>query len=340
MNKEKRELPSFHRKRKKRVLFLLAGVIVVLLIGMVAYVVVMNQRRAVHIGYREDGQTVTRPVGNGITKNGKTYVYNDHLSNFLFMGVDYWDTVSSITSREDAGRADAIFLVSYDRALETARILIIPRDTITEIETFNPMGRSLGLSEDHLNIQYTFGDGKNGSCELMKTAVSKLLNGISIQGYCALHMGGMGALADAVDGVEVVLPDDSLADLGDEYKKGSTILITGENAETFLRRRDITETQSAIVRQDRQKVFLDAYIAKAKEISDQNASIVTKIYDSVQSYLITNMGNDLFAKLLTASQLPTQTVPGTGTQGQLYDEYYVDHDGLDDLILELFYREA
>ena len=78
-------------------------------------------------------------------------------------------------TQKDAGQADALFLVSLDRAEQKLQILTIPRDTMAQIETFNPGGKSLGMTEDHINLQYAFGDGKTKSCELMKTAVSNLL---------------------------------------------------------------------------------------------------------------------------------------------------------------------
>lgn len=103
---------------------------------------------------------------------GETYKYNDHLSNYLFLGIDTREAVDTYQSQADAGQADAIFLVSMDRATEKIKVLFIPRDSMTRIETFNPYGQSLGETTDHLNIQYAFGDGKEKSCELMKTAVS------------------------------------------------------------------------------------------------------------------------------------------------------------------------
>lgn len=62
------------------------------------------------------------------------------------------------------------------------KVLFLPRDSMTKIEVFNPYGQSLGETTDHLNIQYAFGDGKEKSCELMKTAVSDMLDGLPIQG--------------------------------------------------------------------------------------------------------------------------------------------------------------
>lgn len=54
------------------------------------------------------------------------------------------------------------------------------------------------------------------------------------------------------------------------------------------------------------------------------------------------MGNDVFAKLLTASQneiTDSRTVPGEGTQGENFDEYHVDEDELTDMIISMFYNK-
>ena len=273
---------------------------------------------------------------------GETYKYNDHLSNYLFLGIDTRDAVDTYQSQADAGQADAIFLVSMDRATEKIKVLFIPRDSMTRIEVFNPYGQSLGETTDHLNIQYAFGDGKEKSCELMKTAVSDMLDGLPIQGYCSMNMDGISVITDFVGGIQLTIPDDSLADVNPEYKKGAVVDITGETAEQFVRYRDIDKTQSALVRQERQKTFLQALVQKAQEKAGEDAGFVTGLYDSVKSYTVTNMGNDIFAKLLAASQngiTDTETVPGEGTHGENFDEYHIDEDALSDLIISMFYEK-
>ena len=47
---------------------------------------------------------------NTVEYKGETYKYNDHLSNYLFMGIDTRDAVDTYQTQEDAGQADAIFL--------------------------------------------------------------------------------------------------------------------------------------------------------------------------------------------------------------------------------------
>ncbi len=96
------------------------------------------------------------------------FVYNDHLSNYLFMGVDTEGEAEDATAR-NAGQADAIFLLSMNRVTGEINTVSIPRDTMTEIEAFSVGGKSLGMMKNHINLQYAQGDGKHKSCELMKT---------------------------------------------------------------------------------------------------------------------------------------------------------------------------
>lgn len=333
------------RQRKICMLLIIILIIVLSVLGGGYYL--LSQKNAAlpqNGGQNSDSRNQTDLSQNSdiVEYKGETYKYNDHLSNYLFLGIDTRETVDTYQSQADAGQADAIFLVSMDRATEKIKVLFIPRDSMTRIEVFNPYGQSLGETTDHLNIQYAFGDGKEKSCELMKTAVSNMLDGLPIQGYCSMNMDGISVITDFVGGIQLTIPDDSLADVNPEYKKGAVVDITGETAEQFVRYRDIDKTQSALVRQERQKTFLQALVQKAQEKAGEDAGFVTGLYDSVKSYTVTNMGNDIFAKLLAASQngiTDTETVPGEGTHGENFDEYHIDEDALSDLIISMFYEK-
>ena len=333
------------RQRKICMLLIIILIIVLSVLGGGYYL--LSQKNASspqNGGQNSDSRNQTDLSQNSdiVEYKGETYKYNDHLSNYLFLGIDTRETVDTYQSQADAGQADAIFLVSMDRATVKIKVLFIPRDSMTRIEVFNPYGQSLGETTDHLNIQYAFGDGKEKSCELMKTAVSNMLDGLPIQGYCSMNMDGISVITDFVGEIQLTIPDDSLADVNPEYKKGAVVDITGETAEQFVRYRDIDKTQSALVRQERQKTFLQALVQKAQEKAGEDAGFVTGLYDSVKSYTVTNMGNDIFAKLLAASQngiTDTETVPGEGTHGENFDEYHIDEDALSDLIISMFYEK-
>lgn len=333
------------RQRKICMLLIIILIIVLSILGGGYYLLSQKNVALPKIGgHNSDSrnQTDLNQNSDTVEYKGETYKYNDHLSNYLFLGIDTREAVDTYQSQADAGQADAIFLVSMDRATEKIKVLFIPRDSMTRIEVFNPYGQSLGETTDHLNIQYAFGDGKEKSCELMKTAVSNLLHGLPIQGYYSMNISGISEIGKLVGDVEIVVPDDSLEEYDPYFKEGATVVINGDNVEEFLRYRDSGKSQSALVRQQRQKTYLKALIPKLQEKTQTDSSFVGNMLNDIQPYTVTNMGNDVFVKLLNAagnSTLETQTVPGEGVEGEYYDEYHVDDDALYKLVLSMFYNK-
>lgn len=291
-------------------------------------------------GY-EDG---TGEDDGSILWNGKSYTYNDHLSNFLFLGVDTKEKAETSQGLADAGQADALFLVSMDRVTKELTVVTIPRDTMTEIRFYGPGGDDLGKDVDHINLSYAYGDGSYGSCKLSAEAVSNLLYQVPIQYYCSMGMDGIGMLTEAVGGLTVTMPNDSLAGKVPGWEKGAEILLTSENAELFVRTRDTAVSQSALDRTERQKEFLRAFYVKVKELSVEDHGTLTRLYEKMEPYLTTNMGNDLFLQLGEAVQSDADirqwTIPGEGRQGENYDEYIVDDNALYEEVIRTFYEET
>ena len=309
----------------------------ILVVGVILFLVLHNNEESYSSDYDKN-----RP-DNTVQYGGKEYQYNEHLSNYLFMGIDTREPVTEYETKEQVGRADTIFLLSYNRVEKTVTCISIPRDTMANVRMIAADGTDLGVAQEHINMQYVFGDGKDESCRLMKEAVSALLYDIPIQGYCALNMDGIAAAVDVLGGVELVVPDNSLADVNPEFQEGATVMITKDNAEQFVRYRDIEKSQSAIVRTNRQKVFLKALSEQAQQQASENADLIVNMYEALQPYIVTNMGNDLFADLLSAtfdSENGIKDIPGQGTEGELHDEYHIDETQLYELVLQVFYKEV
>ncbi|MCI6995604.1 MAG: LCP family protein [Eubacterium sp.] len=325
-----------YKQQKKKQNLLLASVVGGAIVLSVILLMNADKKKNYDGTFHESDQSDT------ITYGGKEYRYNEHLSNFLFLGVDTREKVSEYETGEETGRADAVFLLVYDRMERSLQTILIPRDTMTQIEVLNPLGDSLGLSEDHINLQYAMGDGKHTSCRLMKDAVSRLLFDIPIQGYCSMNMDGIVPLTDALGGVTVTVPDDSLAQVNPEFQAGAQVVIDGANVENFVRYRDTDVSQSAMVRMNRQKVFLQEYTKKAREMAAQDQSLITHLYESVQDYLVSNIDVEYFARLLSASSGDAAiiTIPGDGIAGEIYDEYHVDDDQLYEMVIQIFYKEV
>lgn len=287
-----------------------------------------------------EGWTSERSNPNAIVYDGKTYVYNDHLTNYLLLGVDTEGSIQEKKTPGSAGQSDSIFLISYDRVKETTVGLAIPRDTITQIEKFTPGGVSLGFYSDHLNLQYAYGDGKRKSCEFTSAAVSRLLSGLPIGGYAAVNLESIPSLTQFLGGVEVIVPDDSLSEDNPVFYKGNKVVLDETNTELFVRSRDTRVEQSAIVRMNRQKVFLDAFASKLAKEQKKDASTVTTLYEKMKAEMITNMSTDQFVDIAVAKRSGgIKTIPGeTGHEG-VYDVYRIDDSGLYKMVLELFYEE-
>ena len=96
---------------------------------------------------------------NTVTWQGKTYKYNQNLSNYLLLGVDKRTPAETRVGKADAGQADALFLLSLNRKTKEMTLITIPRDTMTDVESFDLEGKSLGKSKDHISLSYGYGDG-------------------------------------------------------------------------------------------------------------------------------------------------------------------------------------
>ncbi len=334
------------KKKKKPVWLIPTALIVVLLIGATVLAVGKNsqkreeeQRKASEAEQTQGG--TSKP--GVVTWNGKEYVYNEHLSNFLFLGIDKREQTETKAGQADAGQADALFLVTWDRMKNDMTLISIPRDTMTEIEIFGKNGESLGTNQNHISLSYGYGDGKDQSCNLTKKAVSNLLYGIPIQGYCSVSMDGIPVMIGSVGGMTVTVPNDSLQEKFPEFAQGQQIVLNEENTETFVRYRDITKSQSAIKRLERQQEFLRQYALRAEQAFAENPGFISQMYLDMEPYMVTNMSTDQFVKLMegamTGGDLKTWTVPGEGVEGEMFDEYYVDDKALYEQIMQTFYVE-
>jgi len=316
-----------------------AAVILILLVTTVVLLYFAEKSGRI-AGIASDGsssETMTYKKGVDISAadieyNGQHYRYNDHLTNFLFLGIDKRELVDTQKGQADAGQSDAIFVLSMDRMSGETTMISIPRDTMTYITGITEETQEPVLIYDHISVQYGYGDGKHESCNLTKDSVSSILYSLPIQGYCAIALDALGVLADEMNGIKVTVPNDSLYFKDDRFTPGSVVSLNKNNIETFLRVRDINTTDSALYRLDRQKVFLKAFLEQVRSGYDGDQEMVTRMYDEIHPYMVTNMGNDQFVKLMKGvnakDEVAEWTLPGEGVQTETYDEYHVNEDEL------------
>lgn len=329
-----------HRRKRTRLIPAIAGgAAAAVIAGMSLYA--LYHGRAIQTD-TVDGMDETDP--DTVVWQGREYVYNSDLSNYLLIGVDTEEVTETSGGNADAGQADAIYLMVRDRRQNTVTMISIPRDTMTEIKLIAPGGESLGTDVNHINLSYAYGDGGHESCRLTEEAVSNLLYGIPIQSYCAVSMDALPVLTESVGTLEVTVPNDSLEDAHPEYTQGQQITLTAETTELFVRYRDTGADQSALERMERQQAFLSAFGEAAKQRFAEDPGYAADLYTALEPYMTTGMGSDEFVRLAESLASGGKgigwTVPGEGAEGADYDEYHVDDSALYEKIIETFYREA
>lgn len=280
-----------------------------------------------------------------IRYQGRIYRYNQDMLVFLFMGIDKMTEVEPVKNGIDGGRSDAIFLLTLNPHSREISVIGIPRDTMTEIAVYNEEGRYTGTTNAQICLQHGFGDGAAASCERSREAVAKLFYNLPIHGYCAINMGAIPLINDAVGGVELTALED-VKGKGFFVKAGETVQLKGMSAYYYLHNRDINAHGSAVGRLERQKQYITLYGAKAMEEIQKDITLALSLYGTLSRYMVTDVGLDELSYLaMQASEYRFDSenmysLEGTVTKGAEYEEFYVDEKALYELILKVFYEEV
>lgn len=276
-------------------------------------------------------------LSDTVEYQGKTYRRNSYMKAILCMGVDRSGSMTEATTTGFGGQADGIMLIAQDTARGKLQFLMIPRDTMTDITLTDLSGNVLGKDMQHLLLAYTYGDGREKSCEYMTEAVSELLCGLKIDYYMAVNTTVIAALNDSVGGVTVTVDED-----GTEKQ----VTLQGSEAEAFVRYRDTDRDHSALYRMDQHQEYITGFFRALKEKKAENSQIIPQLFEQIQDNMVTNMGKELYLKIAAeaveaggVADEDFHTVPGTGVTTQRYDEFYADEEALIPVILELFYRQ-
>lgn len=320
---------------------MIAVVIVAAAVGLIVAKVTTNKGNS-SIPQSQTGADVDESDwGNRLTYKGKNYRRNENIKTVLFLGVDR-DSAVEIPQNENGagqigngGRSDAIILFLINDETQTTTMLTVSRDTMTEVDVYDIKGDYAFSGEMQINMQHAFGDSPSKSLNLTKRTVSELLYGIRIDGALSLTMDGIRKVVDLVDGITLTMPED-YSYIDERYTEGATLTLDGEEMEHFIRYRDTNESGSNEERVRRQSWLIGAVFQDLK--AKGAMTFLQQLIDSNPDYLETDCDAEL---LKTMSRYPISDtkykVPGSVKEGERHDEYYVDEEALQDLIVELLY---
>lgn len=272
---------------------------------------------------------------------GNYYKYNNKIKTYLLLGVDSKGEVQPTDVETEGGQSDAMFLLVQNVDEQRLDIVAINRNSMVEVDMYGPNGDSLGTKYLQICLQHAYGDGEKKSCQRTVKAVSRMFHDIPISGYLSLNMEGMAEFNDAIGGVEVTVPEDLvLPNWHTELHQGETKVLSGQEAYTFLRYRDVNEFNSATKRLERQKLYVSSMIKQLKRIAGGSKSKAVEVFDKIKPYTVTDISIGEFALELGDYQVneAIYSIPGEMQEGTLFEEYIVDEEALYQMILDIFYN--
>ena len=280
-----------------------------------------------------------------ITWKDKEYQYNSLITTVLYAGLDSTDPLKASETYSNKARADSVSVVILDKKEKKMSILALNRDTMTEIRRYTRTGEDMGTYVSHLGYAYSYGDGGEVSCEDLKEAVEKLL-GISIDEYAVTNQSSITSINDLVGGVTVTVPNDDLAAMYPELKKGAVVTLDDSNVKDFLQHRDTAADFSNEGRIERQQAYVTAYVDLLKDRLASEPDQLWQEIGQMNDYLQTSITKNKYLSLARLLEKVSFTdadyyrPTGKDSAGELHDEFYVDEDALRQLVIDLFYEEV
>lgn len=304
----------------------------------------------VKVGKAEDGLAKGQ-----VLYNGKVYQRNEDIITILLMGIDketYTEVGGTSWSEEEGselagGQADALFLMLLNPHNKQINLIAINRNSMADIDVFDADGNYTGVFKKQIALQHGYGDGREESCERQVQAVSRMFHDIPIDSYAAISMDAIPELNDAVGGITVEVLDDIIYPEYDmDLHQGDTVTLYGEKAYWYIRLRNETVFNSNELRLQRQKQYMTTFAAAAKQQVSSDIRVAVQIFQLAQKYMVTDIDLSSFTYLATEAldyQFDVEhlySLEGETMQGNQFEEFYVDDDALQDLIIRLFYEQV
>lgn len=326
------KIPPIKHKKLVIVLSIILSVALIITAAVAIFVKIGEVKLREELIFNDDGLTEEDAYQDvdEIFYNGDTYVYNDDLINILCVGVDK----SNNTDRRDR-QADALYLLSLDTNKKLLNILAISRNTLADIDVYDMDNEFLDTEKAQICLSYVYGKDDKQSTLFTCKAVSRFLYDIPINAYYTVFMDAVDEIVDAVDGVELVIPDD-MTSVNPKWKKGKKVTLSGGNALKFVQYRGETHAP----RLERQKLFISSFIKQAKIAFKNDISVPVSLYKSIAKNSVTDI--ELSEVSYLATQMANATVKMHSIEGEtgfddMYETFLADETALYQSVLNSFY---
>jgi polyisoprenyl-teichoic acid--peptidoglycan teichoic acid transferase len=278
------------RKKKRTWLKVTLSIIVILIIAVAATgIYAANKAKSTVNTMQKNSDSIDK-------KQSITKVKDQEKLNVLLLGVDQRE--------DDAGRSDALMVLSLDPSNDSMKLISIPRDSRTEI-----VGHG---TTDKINHAYAF-----GGVDMAIDTVENFLD-TDIDYFAEMNMEGLSDFVDAVGGITVNNQldwiDEGYYEKGYHYAQGE-IQLDGPKAMGYVRMRHL-DPDGDFGRNARQRQVIQAVIDKGASIN--SVSKIDDILGALGNNVETNMDfstmTDLFKNYRNVRQnSENYQMQGTGT---------------------------
>lgn len=345
------------KQSKGKFKWIILILVLLILLGVAGFLVAEVIGRNAMTGKTDNTIEVTAPEsedveveedGEYVTYKGEKYRFNENITSILCMGVDERELADEDADIGEAGQADMLMLAILDTETGAVKLWNISRDSMTDVDIYNVDGEYVRTEEMQACLSFAYGDGSHESCENTVRSVSRLLYGMPIQSYAVLHMDALKPLNDAIGGVEVKIHEGDI--LPAKFKPGTTVLLKGNDVETYVRTRNIDWTTNGALdsnnnRMERQRQYMMNFIQKVLQMTKEDFSTPLNLFNIARKghYIITNLNVSMVTYLtkvlskVNFTEESFQTIPGEVVAGEKYAEYHVDDEVLYQMILDTFY---
>lgn len=280
-----------------------------------------------------------------ISYNGEIYEYRENILTFLVLGIDDWEVVSPAEDGISGGQSDALFLVALDLDKEQVTVITINRNAMVLLDIYDKNGKYMYQGYGQIALQHGYGDGMEVSCERTVNTVSRVFCDMPINGYFSVNMGAIAYLNDTVGGVELTSMDDF--DLPYfNVQAGEEVRLAGVQAYYYLKYRDTTVFNSASERMERQRQYLDAFVEQALAKTKEDIRFPLKLYQEIEPFVVTDIDGRGMIYLISEvagyepNQIQILSVPGEIVMGDEFEEFYIDEQAYEQMLMAVFYEKS
>lgn len=275
-----------------------------------------------------------------IEYNGFQYVLKENIETFLLIGLDKFDDVSSPESYNNDQQADFLMLFVFDHETKQYSAIHINRDTMVDVDVLGIAGNRVNTITQQIALSHTYGNGKEVSCYNTANSVTALLNGIKVKHFVSVTMDAVTILNDLVGGVELVVLHD-FSGVDDTLVKGETVTLMGEKALTYVRARKNIEDSSNQTRMQRQKQYVEAFLATYEAQAEQDPTWAIEASAKLSNYVVSDLSvtklQVLMDKFREYEFLGIQDIDGESVRGENFMEYYPNTESIQQIIINVFY---